>query len=111
VLEVAQIRQRRRLMDDRVRLGLEDGLAHGARVEQVEGDRMGPERAQPLGVAGRAERADHLVPSVDQLGNEPAADGAARSCDEDSHRVLLSDRVTSPCRGGSIAMTRDDGGT
>ena len=32
----AQVRQRGRLVDDRVGLALEHGLAHGARVEQIE---------------------------------------------------------------------------
>jgi hypothetical protein len=36
----------------------------------------------------RPERADHLVASIDQLGDEPGADGTARACNEDSHRVI-----------------------
>jgi hypothetical protein len=43
VLEVAQVRQGGRLMDDRVGLGFQDGLAHGACVEQIERDRLRPE--------------------------------------------------------------------
>ena len=76
-------------MDDRVGLGFEDGLAHGARVEQVEHDRLRPERPYAFGVLGRRGGADHLVPSLDQLGDEPGSDRTARSCNEDSHRVLL----------------------
>jgi hypothetical protein len=90
VLEVAQIRQSGRLMDDRVGLGFEHGLAHGARVEQIERDRLRPERPYTFGVSGRSRGADHLVPSIDQLRNEPASDRTARSCYEDAHRVLLS---------------------
>ena len=72
-------------MDDRLGLGSEDGLANGTRVEQVERDRLRPERSHALGAAGRPGRADHLVPCVDQLGDEPGSDRAAGSCDEDSH--------------------------
>jgi hypothetical protein len=39
--------------------------------------------------SGTVTYADHLVACVDQLGNEPDTDRTARSCDEDSHRVLL----------------------
>ena len=77
-------------MDDRVGLGREHGLAHGAGVEQVERDRLRPERPDALAVPGRAEGADHLVAAIDELRDEPAADGSARSCQENSHRV-------SPC--------------
>ena len=109
VLEVAQIGQSGRLVDDRVGLGLEDGLAHGARVEQIERDRLRPERPHALGVAGRPGGADHLVPSIDQLGDEPGADRTARSCDEDSHRCSPSRSHRLGFRG-STAMTQRDGG-
>ena len=36
-------------MDDRLGLGSEDGLANGMRVEQVERDRLGPERPYAFG--------------------------------------------------------------
>jgi hypothetical protein len=81
------------LVGDRVRLGREDGLAHGTRVEQVELDRLRPERAYGVCLAGRAVGADHLVPSVDELGYEPAPDGAAGAGDENSHGFLLSQIV------------------
>ncbi len=77
-------------MDDRVGLGLEDGLPDGAGVEQVEGDRPGSEGPHALGALGRRRGADHLVAAIDQLGDEPGADRTARSGDKDSHRVLLS---------------------
>ena len=76
-------------MDDRVGRGSEDGLAHSACVEQIERDRLRPERPYTLVVAGRPEAADDLVTSLDQLRNEPGTDRTACSCDEDSHRVLL----------------------
>jgi hypothetical protein len=107
MLEVLQIRESGRLVDDRVGLGLEHGLAHRARVEQIERDRLRPERLHAFAVSGRPERADHLVPSVDQLRDEPGADRAARSCYEDSHRCLL---VTSAGFQGSTCMTRRDEG-
>ena len=74
-------------MDDRVGLGLEDGLAHGARVEQIERDRLRPERPYPLGGSARPRGADHLVAPIKELGNEPGADRTARSRYEDSHDV------------------------
>jgi hypothetical protein len=64
-----------------------------ARMTQVELDRLGPQRAHASGVSGRPEGADHLVPSLCQLWNEPVAYRAARPCDEDSHRVLLSGHI------------------
>jgi hypothetical protein len=98
-------------MDDRVGPAFEHGLANGARVEQVEGDRLPAECPYTLGVSGRPRGADHLVPALDQLSDEPASDRAARSCDEDSHRVLLFGiGVTSPASGGSTCMTRCDKG-
>ena len=48
-------------------------------------DRLRAERPYPLGPPGRAERADHLVSSIGQLGEEPGADRTARSDDHDSH--------------------------
>jgi hypothetical protein len=76
-------------MHDRVRFGFRDRLAHGARVKQIERDRLRPLRLDTLEVSGRPRGADHPVSSLDQLGNEPGADGTAGPCDEDSHRVLL----------------------
>jgi len=77
-------------VDDRVGFGFEDGLAHGARVEQIERDRLRPEHPYTLGVSRRVEGADHLVTSIHELRNEPGADSTARARNEDSHRVLLS---------------------
>ena len=51
------------------------------------------DRADALLVLRRAERADHLVAAIDQLGDEPGADGAARAGDEYTHHVLLTGRV------------------
>lgn len=87
MLEVPQTRQSGRLVDDRVGLGFEDGLAHGARVEQIERDRLRPERPDTFGVSRRPGGADHLVSSIDQLRNEPGADRTARAYDEDLHRT------------------------
>jgi hypothetical protein len=84
------IRQRCRFMDDRVGLRREHRTAHGGRVEEVERDRLGAERAYAFSTLGRGGRADHVVSSLDQLGNEPGANRAARSGYEDSHRILLS---------------------
>jgi len=77
--------QRGRLVDDRVRFRLQDRLSYGARVEQIERDRLRPERPQTLGAGGRVVGADHIVPCVDQLGYEPGSDRTAGSCYEDSH--------------------------
>jgi hypothetical protein len=92
VLEVAQVGERGRLVDDRIGPGGGNRLADGRRVEQVENDRLRPERAQAFGSVGRTGGADHLVASKHELGDEPGADRAARPCDEDSHRVLLRDQ-------------------
>ena len=89
VLEVAQVCQRRRLVNDRLGLGFEHRLAHRAGVKQVEGDRLRAERPHAVAASRRPERAGHLVASIDQLGNEPGADRTARACNEDSHRELL----------------------
>jgi hypothetical protein len=67
----------------------EHRLAHRAGVEQVERDRLRAERPHALAVSRRPERADRLVASIDQLGNQPGADRTARACNEDSHRELL----------------------
>jgi hypothetical protein len=108
----AHIRQGRRLVDDRPGLGVQDGRAHGARVEQVERDRLGPERPDPLRVPGRPEAADHLVSLIDELGNEPGADRTARSHDEDPHRVPPCVRAPGHIRRlpGSQVMTPGDAG-
>src|SRR6266508_3460126 len=98
----AHIRQRGRLVDDRLGPGFEHSLAHCARVEQIERDRLRPERPYTLSVSRRPEGADHRVPPVDQLRNEPAADRTARPSDEDSHVVLLRVVIT---RGWGIAST------
>ena len=90
VLEVAQVGQRRRLVSDRLGLGFAHGLAHRAGVEQIEGYRLRAERLHAGRVSRRPERADHLVPSVHELGDEPGANRTARSCNENSHRVHLS---------------------
>ena len=96
-------------MDDRLGPGFEYGLADGAGVEQIERDRLRPERPDPLSVGGRPEGADHLVTSIDELRNDPGADRTARPSDEDSHRVLLFgigvNVVTSAGFRGSLLMT------
>src|SRR5215472_3267169 len=76
-------------MDDGVGRGLEDRLAHSERVEQVEGDWFRPQRPDPFGAVGRPVAPDHLVSRFNELRNEARADRPARSCDKDSHRVLL----------------------
>jgi hypothetical protein len=76
-------------VDDRVWFGVEHGLAHGACVEQIERDRPGPERPYTFGVSRRSGGADYLLPSTDQLRNEPSADRTARAYNEDSHVALL----------------------
>ncbi len=52
VLGELHVRQGGRLVDDRVRLGLEDCLAHGIRVEQVEHDGFRAERTNSICVFG-----------------------------------------------------------
>jgi hypothetical protein len=81
-----QVGEGGRLVDDRVGLGFEDRPADGVRVEDVEGDRLGAQRPEPVTVGPVG--ADHLVPAIDELSDEPGADGAARSCYEHSHRAV-----------------------
>jgi hypothetical protein len=47
----SQIGQRRRLANDRLGLGFEHRLAHGTGVEQIERDRLRPERPYAFGVS------------------------------------------------------------
>jgi hypothetical protein len=75
-------------MNDRLGLGFEHRLAHRAGIEQIERDRLRAKRPHPLAMSRRPERADHLVASIDQLGDEPGADRTARTCDENSHGVI-----------------------
>jgi hypothetical protein len=95
-------RQRGRLVDDRVWVSFEDGLAHGFPIEEVEGDCFGAERREPRRLLARPCSAEHLVPCVYELNNESGADRAARACDEDSHLDLL---VTSGRFQGSTGKT------
>jgi hypothetical protein len=74
-------------VDDRVRLGLEHGSAHGRAIEQIERDVLRAERPYVFGLLGRPRGADHLMASVDKLGDQPRADRTARSYKKDSHRV------------------------
>ena len=76
-------------VDDRLGFAFENGLADCPRVEQIKHDRVGTERPEPLAASRRPKRPDHIVASLDQLGNEPGTDGAARAGNENSHRVLL----------------------
>ena len=92
MLEVADARQRGRLMDDRVGPGGGNRLADCAGVERVEHDWLGAEPAQQFCLVVRSGGAGHVVPSLAQLGHEPPADRATCSYHEDSHRVLLSSR-------------------
>src|SRR5262245_37579826 len=85
-------------MDDRVGPGVQHRLADRARVEQVERDRFCAERANKLRACRRHVRTDHLMTGIDQLWNETATEGATRTCDEDSHLVLLSSGWT--CSSG-----------
>src|SRR6185312_6482324 len=101
------VRQRGRLVRDRVGVRPDDGLAHGARVEEVELHRLRSERPYPVGATGRVEGADHLVPALDQLRHQPGADRAACSCYEDPH--FDTPCVTSPAFRGSYLYDRLQG--
>jgi hypothetical protein len=101
-----QVRQGRRLVDDRVRRGLDHGPADGRTIEQIERDRLSAERPYVFGFLSRRRGADHLMASGDKLGDQPGADRTARSCNEDLHRV--SPLVPSPASRGSTAMTHPD---
>jgi hypothetical protein len=74
VLGEARIRQRRGLVDDRVRRRLEDGLAHRLAVEQVDLDRLCTELPDVFDVSRRSGGSDHLMSSIDQLRNRMVDD-------------------------------------
>jgi hypothetical protein len=89
-------------VDDRVGTRSEQGGVHRAPVEQVEHDRLGSLVFEPPGSLRGASGADHLVPALDELRDEPGSDGARGACDEHSHRSLLSivlERKTRQPRG------------
>jgi len=65
VLEVAQLGQSGRLVDDRVRTAVDDRPHDGVRIQDVELDRFRPEGAHALGVPGRSVSAGHRVAAVD----------------------------------------------
>ena len=77
------------LVDDRVGTGLADHGAHRAGVEHVEHGRLGAERPELPGLGGRPGGAGDLVAALGQLGNEAAADRAARAYHENSHDVFV----------------------
>jgi hypothetical protein len=89
VPEVLHLLERGRLVNDRIGLGTQNGLADGPGVEQVELDRLRTERPDPIGTTGRVVGPDDLVSALDELREQPAADRTAGTCDKDSHRVLL----------------------
>jgi len=67
-------------VDDRIGLLGEHCPGDRIRIEQVELERLGAQRTQALGASSRLVCTDHLVPGIDQLGDEASADGAARAC-------------------------------
>src|SRR6266536_4485971 len=69
VLEVVQAGQRSCLVDDRVRFGLDDGLAHRGRVEEVEHDRLRTQRAR------RSEAKPHWYSGRESLRRRSAMNG------------------------------------
>ena len=90
-LEVAQIGERGRLVEDCVRPVGDDRLRDRVPVKQVEMARHGPKRSAPPG--------DLCVPALDRLRDEPRPDRTARACHEDSH--CWSSFATSPRFPGS----------
>jgi hypothetical protein len=57
-----------------------NGPHDGVLVEQIELERLDAQRTQALDASCRSVRADHLMTGFDQLGEEAAANGAARAC-------------------------------
>jgi hypothetical protein len=80
---------RRELVDDRLGLGLGNGVGNGLRVERVDHDRLGAERAQRAGLARGAGRADDLVAARHELRNEVATDRAGRAGNKDLHDISV----------------------
>ena len=85
VAQARQAGQRGELVDDRVRLGLDDRAHHRVVVERVEDDRLGTGLAERAGLLGRAGRADHGVAALEQDGDEPPAQGAGGARKEHLH--------------------------
>ena len=65
--------------------GFSTAAVTAAAVERVEHGRLGAEEPQPVALVCVPGGADHGVPGRDQLRDEPAADGAGRTGEEDAH--------------------------
>jgi hypothetical protein len=74
-------------MNDRLGPHRLDGARDGRRVETVEHDRLGTQRAQCVGLARRSRAGDHLMSGTDEHRNQPLTDSATRPRDENSHDV------------------------
>src|SRR5262249_22936520 len=107
----ARIRERGRLMDDRIGLPFQDGVSHRGGIEQVEHDRLGAKRTYTVAALRRGGGTDHLVPSIDPFTDEPGADRPARSRDEDAHRLAPFSHISYlRVLRGLICMTSRDRG-
>jgi hypothetical protein len=115
--DVEPARQCRQLVDDRLWLGLGDGLGDGARVERVGDYRLSAELAHQLALRIAARHAGDLVSTVDELRHQRLSNYSGRARYQDPHDVLLwSSRSHTPggrnrptptlCRHGSHAEDR-----
>ena len=80
------------LMNDRLRRRRLDRARKGLGVEHVDHHRLGAERAQRVGLFGRARGADHRMAGGTQQRRQPAPDRPARSGQKDFHEI----RTTTP---------------
>jgi hypothetical protein len=83
-------RNRRQLMDDRLRAGGLDGASHGVGVERVGDDRLGARGDQRRRLLGRAGHARHLVAIGDQQSQQRRADRARGAGEEDPHAAAVA---------------------
>jgi hypothetical protein len=99
VLEIAQARQRDRLVDDRIEPRRRNGLADRPGIQGIQHKWLGAQLAQPPGLVRRTGRAGHLVPALAKLRNQAGADHPTGSYHQDSHDLLLSRAFERLCRG------------
>jgi hypothetical protein len=85
LLGVDRLRQRRQLVDDRIRLRLAHDLTEGLGVEDIGDDGVGPDGPQGVEPVGPARHGRHVVPGLHQLGHQPAPDHSRGSRQEHPH--------------------------
>ncbi len=78
--------QSRRLVDDGVEPGVDDGATNRGRVAKIELHWLGSEGAQPVRRLRMVMRAHDVMARCDQLANQGQSDGTGGASDEDAHQ-------------------------